>query len=94
VPLVPLGGFTVDRWEVLNDSGVALQDVADFDSNTSFSGVMITTRKSGDYVVKAHAGTKVGIAAMHITQANPSLLAFSTRTRRRITDRACSCRRH
>jgi hypothetical protein len=75
LPVAPLGGVSVDRWEILDNRGVARKDVVDFEPDASFGGAMITTRKSGDYIVKAYAGSRFGAAPLHITQADPSVWA-------------------
>jgi hypothetical protein len=49
------------------------KDVVDFVADASFAGAMITTRKSGDYFVVAQAGKQIGLAPLHITQADPSV---------------------
>jgi hypothetical protein len=75
LPVAPLDGVSVDRWEVLDDRGVARKDAIDFVPDASFGGAMITTRKSGDYTVRACAGNQIGSAPLHITQADPSVWA-------------------
>jgi hypothetical protein len=76
LPVAPLGGgVSVDRWEVVDERGIALKDVVDFVPDASFGGAMITTRRSGNYFVMAHAGDQIGEAPLHITQADPSVWA-------------------
>jgi hypothetical protein len=75
LPVAPLGGVAVDSWQVVDDRGVARKDVVDFVPDASFRGAMITTRKSGDYTVKACAGDQIGSASLHITPVDPSVWA-------------------
>jgi hypothetical protein len=75
LPVAPLDGVSVDHWEVVDERGVAQKDVVDFVADASFAGAMITTRKSGHYFVVAHAGKQIGLAPLHITQADPSVWA-------------------
>jgi len=73
VPVVPQGGITVDKWEIVDATGKVLTDVADFKPEPSFGGAMITTRKGGSYIVLAHAGKQVGSAPITITAVDPSV---------------------
>jgi hypothetical protein len=73
IPVVPQGGVTVDKWEIVDANGKVQTDVADFVDQPSFGGTMITTRKAGDFVVLAHAGKQSGSAQIHITSADPSV---------------------
>jgi hypothetical protein len=75
VPVVPKGGVTVDKWEILDANNKVVKDVADFVPEPSFGGAMIKTRKGGDYTVLATAGKQSGSAAIHITAVDPSVWA-------------------
>jgi hypothetical protein len=70
VPIVSVGDVVVDTWEIVDQNGKVVKDVADV-TKDSGGGVTLKTRKAGDYIVLAHAGKQTGCAELRITAGTP-----------------------
>jgi hypothetical protein len=67
----PSSDLVVDSWEVVDRDGVPQTDVADIVHDEPAGGATFRMRRTGDYVVVAHAGDMLGCSELHIAAGTP-----------------------